>query len=531
MADHTHDPDLEIKAARSARRPISRATVALGFVGALAVSFAALDPLGWIHRPTLDVYRAPAVELAAAPISPGLTPRPCWFDLPAPESVEVRCATHVTRQIPDDPSSTLIARGLVLLTPPNYKAAPPLVYLAGGPGYAAATETALEATLPMLGDVARRAGQRLIVSEYRGAGASAPAVDCPAYRAVLRDGGYTVTGNRERRKNAVIRDCLDALKRADVAPSFYATRYAAADLEALRRDLEAPQLSLWGASYGGVLAQDYAARHPDKTYAVILDSSPPADRLELGARFDPQAAADVLEASCRASPRCDEAAFWRHLTGLFNDGPPLRVTTAEPIDEPGFAPVAPIYNLYGPQLVFGAVFWAAYRERREGLADMLLDFDPQDPATHAWLARQNAELALEYDFSPLLYRLVRCNDGAPRPSGGGSGPAVQRYILPRDFELFDGIQTMDCAAIGLSTPSLVFKRLDPETAPRMLIFVGGLDVLVPPDSVGPILERNPNPTLHRIAGAGHGILSDPLYLCARDAVADFLNGGSGALAC
>lgn len=531
MVDHSHDPDLEIKAAHSARRPISRATAALGFIGALTIAFAALDPLGWLHRPTLDDYRPPAVDLAATPIKPGLTPRPCWFDIPAPDSVELRCATHVTHQIPGDPASTLITRGILLVIPPNYKPAPPLVYLAGGPGQAAATETALEATLPMLSDVARRAGQRLIVSEYRGAGASAPAVDCPAYRAVLRDGGYSFTDTRERRKNAVIRECLDALKREGVAPSFYATRYAAADLEALRRDLEAPQLSLWGASYGGVLAQDYAARHPDKTYAVILDSSPPADRLELSARFDPQAAADALEAACRASPRCDEAAFWRHLTGLFNDAPPHRVTTAEPIEERGFAPVAPIYNLYGPQLVFSAVFWAAYREQREGLADMLLDFDAQDPATHAWLARQTAELALEYDFSPLLYRLVRCNDGAPRPSGGGSGSAPPRYILPRDFELFDGIQTMDCAAIGLSTPSLVFKRLDPETAPRMLIFAGGLDALVPPDSMRPILEDAPTATLHRIEDAGHGVLSDPLYPCARDAVADFLNGGAGALRC
>jgi len=45
------------------------------------------------------------------------------------------------------------------------------------------------------------------------------------------------------------------------------------DLEALRADLGADQLTLLGHSWGGVLAMGYAARHPDRVRALVLVGS------------------------------------------------------------------------------------------------------------------------------------------------------------------------------------------------------------------------------------------------------------------
>lgn len=52
---------------------------------------------------------------------------------------------------------------------------------------------------------------------------------------------------------------------------YYGTRQAAADLELVRRHLGADRLTLYGESYGTQFVQTYAAAHPDRVAALLLD--------------------------------------------------------------------------------------------------------------------------------------------------------------------------------------------------------------------------------------------------------------------
>lgn len=68
-------------------------------------------------------------------------------------------------------------------------------------------------------------------------------------------------------------------------PGGYSTAQAVADLEALRRALGIDRWVVLGHSYGGLIAQWYALRHPEATAGLVLvASSVPMQGLELGER-------------------------------------------------------------------------------------------------------------------------------------------------------------------------------------------------------------------------------------------------------
>lgn len=67
---------------------------------------------------------------------------------------------------------------------------------------------------------------------------------------------------------------LDCFDEAGVAPADagrYATRQAVEDLESFRDWLDADRLVLYGESYGTQFQQAYAAAHPDRVAALVLD--------------------------------------------------------------------------------------------------------------------------------------------------------------------------------------------------------------------------------------------------------------------
>lgn len=60
-------------------------------------------------------------------------------------------------------------------------------------------------------------------------------------------------------------------------PRGYSRERDAADLEALRQSLDLPRLFLVGHSYGGTVAAQYAADHPDRVAGMVLLSPAPLD--------------------------------------------------------------------------------------------------------------------------------------------------------------------------------------------------------------------------------------------------------------
>ncbi len=97
--------------------------------------------------------------------------------------------------------------------------------------------------------------------------------DCPdaatAYYA--EDGLPTAPSARTFAERCIAESGADAL---DLAR--YGTRAVAEDIDALRDVLGVERISLYGVSYGTVVAQAYAAAHPDRVDALVLDA--PVDR-------------------------------------------------------------------------------------------------------------------------------------------------------------------------------------------------------------------------------------------------------------
>ncbi|MGZ6267339.1 MAG: alpha/beta fold hydrolase [Candidatus Limnocylindrales bacterium] len=112
----------------------------------------------------------------------------------------------------------------------------------------------------------------------------------------------------------------------DADPRLYTSSVAADDLDAVRAALGYDKIDLYGASYGGELAQYYLRQHADHVRVAIMDGTTPLDVhvLELMAATS-QHALDRLIARCAADPAC-HAAFpnlateWSTLVAAFSKG-------------------------------------------------------------------------------------------------------------------------------------------------------------------------------------------------------------------
>ncbi|MFD1370406.1 alpha/beta hydrolase [Actinoplanes sichuanensis] len=182
------------------------------------------------------------------------------------------------------------------------------------------------------------------------------------------------------------------------------------DMEAARMALGADRISFFGASYGTLLGQLYAERHPDRVRALVLDSvmdhSAGVDAF-LGQTADAvQAAFDQFVAWCGRDTRCvlrgrDIRAMWAELM--------RRATTGELVD-----PYDPPSKIGAWELI-SAAFSAFYDPQWYSFAHYIKE--AYDPAPTP-LARR-AVPRLE-DLTPHSFPAVICQDWS-LPVGGFTG--------------------------------------------------------------------------------------------------------------
>ena len=130
---------------------------------------------------------------------------------------------------------------------------PPVVALSGGPGQAGVL--LLEDFASSLAPGLR--GRGMIVLDQRGTGNSG-LLRCRA----LETANLLKAG----------REAAQCARKLGRRRSFYTTDDTVADLDALRRAIGIRRWSLYGVSYGTKVAQVYAARHPESTERLVLDS-------------------------------------------------------------------------------------------------------------------------------------------------------------------------------------------------------------------------------------------------------------------
>lgn len=162
---------------------------------------------------------------------------------------------------------------------------PPLVLLAGGPGQSA-TETFGGNALGFL--YAAYRSRDLIVFDQRGTGRSGLLRCRRLERANLLEAG-AAAGACARRLGA---------RRA-----FYTSRDSTDDIEAIRRELGAERIALFGTSYGTKTALAYARRYPSQVERMVLDSVVEADGPDPFYIDALEAMPRVLRSLCRR--RCD----------------------------------------------------------------------------------------------------------------------------------------------------------------------------------------------------------------------------------
>ena len=114
----------------------------------------------------------------------------------------------------------------------------------------------------------------IVLFDPRGIGRSGH-MDCSdAYNAYNTPPAVTKDQEAEIVKStqAFIKTCMREMKAGDGAKlPYYATRQVAQDLDAFRASMGEDKLWLFGESYGTQLAQTYAALHPERVAALVLD--------------------------------------------------------------------------------------------------------------------------------------------------------------------------------------------------------------------------------------------------------------------
>lgn len=200
-----------------------------------------------------------------------LTFAPCTLSQPGlPMAVEAQCTKL---SVPEDratPDGRQISLGIGWVPASGDAEDDPVVLIAGGPGQAA------KQAYPLVHAAFRdlRRTRHVLLLDARGTGDSQPLVcrNSEGEAAISEDdAGEAFSAEAAR---AFAERCARELG-ASADLRHYGTREHVEDLDALRDAVGAARLNLIGVSYGTRVAQQYAARYPQHTRTVTLDSVVP----------------------------------------------------------------------------------------------------------------------------------------------------------------------------------------------------------------------------------------------------------------
>jgi pimeloyl-ACP methyl ester carboxylesterase len=228
----------------------ARLTASLTIMSAAALGCAALVACGaarWALRRRAQPWRLAAM-LSAGHLA--LVVFVAWrFLVRMPTETPPMAPRSLSFETWDLPTGSRVA--VARLPGPGSEGSVPVVYLHGGPG-GFVSEGEIEGLLRPLAN----AGFDVVAYDQAGGGESPP-----------------------------------------IALGDYSIARAVADLEGLREHLAAPVISLVGASWGTVLAYEYAATHPDRVHRMALIAPGPMQRDHQDFVLDHTAAADQPEPS------------------------------------------------------------------------------------------------------------------------------------------------------------------------------------------------------------------------------------------
>ena len=308
-----------------------------------------------------------------------------------------------------DPASREIAVRFVRLPSRAAAPAPPIVYLAGGPG---GSGTAMAETRRMALFEALREHADVILLDQRGTGLSdrlppcTSSVELPPGEALSRE-RWTEFHRRG------LDECLGFWDGEGIDIHGYTTWESAADIEAVRQRLGAERVSLLGISYGTHLALAVMKRYPERVDRALLVSVEGPDdtaklpsrthaylgRLQAAIDADPAARArypdvrglirgvlDAVEADPpRVTVRTRSGETFERTLGVMD----LQRTTGWMIADPDRA--ATILDAYAKASGGDYTFFSYFPTRRVGFAPMATAMDLASGVSPGRAARIEAE--------------------------------------------------------------------------------------------------------------------------------------------
>ena len=404
-------------------------------------------------------------------------------------NVQAQCASFQVPENRADPASRTITLNLAWLpaTEEGGASDDPVFFLAGGPGQSAVQ------VWPQLDPAfsAVRKQRHVVLVDQRGTGGS-NALECTPPEDA-QDAVPDADAIAE-----LARGCAaDVADRAD--PRFYTTTDAIADLDAVREAIGAQTLNLVGGSYGTRVAQQYAARFPERVRSIVLDGVAPND-LVVGGEFSHTFEDAIRSQSrqCQQLPACkarfpkDAHAQLESLVARLGDAP-VAVEYRDPASGESRT------GTVNADTVTGLAFMFSYMPQTASLLPLVLDEADQGRYAPLMSLAQLMGRSTAGSMARGMQWSVICAEDADR---------LEVDAAAADTLLGEDVARMFFAGCaGWPHGSRPDGFTDPlrSDAP-VLLLSGELDPVTPPRYGERVLEHLPNGRHLVLRGQGHGTL-------------------------
>ncbi|HZI90615.1 MAG TPA: alpha/beta fold hydrolase [Thermoleophilaceae bacterium] len=401
-----------------------------------------------------------------------------------------------------------------------------VMFLAGGPG-----ESALS-VLPALAQVfsALLPNYDLVTFDQRGTGQSGPL----ACAALANPSGTTASAYGS---------CGNQL---GPARQFYRSADSADDTEAVRQSIGAPQVALFGVSYGGRVAGEYVRRYPGTVSRMVLDSPSTLEGSDPFSLQRQQALRRVVGAeicarrACRSFSRSPYRDLSRLALRLRRRGLRATIYTGSGRPDRGRLTVDDLYALVAladldpvlraelPGAVSsarrgdGAPFARALVRTIVGLGGQG-DDEPVNDVTFTATSCVEAPTAWDPAGAPdVKARTAAVNARIGQLGAGAFAPFGARTVVQ------GGVITPRC----LLWPSVNRPPVAGGTSPvPTLVISGAEDLRTPRERASSVAGQYAGATLLNVPYTGHSAVPSDSSLCAARAAFRFLGGGPPATAC
>ena len=433
-------------------------------------------------------------------------------------STPVRCGRFT---VPLDRSGTVPGRVSLFVTklPARRRGGatrPPVIVLAGGPGQSASD--AFLFGLDMLEVLYR--DRDLLIFDQRGTGRSG-VLRCRALeRSNLLKAGDAAAA---------------CARRLGPRRAFYTSRDSADDIDALREQLGAEQVALYGTSYGTKVSLVYALRHPARVDRLVLDSVAEADGPDPLYRDTFAAVPRVLRALCRT--HCpwtrDSVADLEALMDRLARG---RIR-GQVIDPHGRAQTRRLTRADVFSILLAGDFDPVLRAAFPGSVRAALQGDPT-PLLR--LRRRAVEVDGEAPtnarvFSTALYAATSCEEASlpwdrstpPDPAERHRQAAARAALIPdSDFEPFDRATALASDVLNLcerwpNAPLAPDFGSGPLPDVPVLLLEGEDDLRTPVENAQRVGAQFPRSSLVVAPATGHSALGADLSGCTNRAFENF----------